>query len=241
MTLRSDRLKDIDPEFARLVAALRANGPSKDALAKTLGAVASASASPAPPPRSRSLTIASWAGIGAAIVALTVGGSRWMLEREPRRAAAPSQASAPPPLPPAESPSTPDIPTSTVSVGDLPPALSPAPPKVSAVKLPQPNAARPAVRDDIAVDDFREELLLVERIRRELSRGESSSCLRSIEQYGERFERGVLGDEVEVMHVEALALSGDAVIARIAGEQFIARHPKSPYVGRLRTILEKMK
>ena len=35
--LDDERLEEVDPEFARLVSALRKGGPSKDALSRTLG------------------------------------------------------------------------------------------------------------------------------------------------------------------------------------------------------------
>jgi hypothetical protein len=47
--------------------------------------------------------------------------------------------------------------------------------------------------------------------------------------------------EVEVMRVEALALSGAGERAQTFGKRFLAEHPTSPYAGRVRSVLEKTK
>jgi hypothetical protein len=273
-----ERLADVDPEFARLVSALRTAGPSKDAMERTLGAVAGVASEPAglgqrsrsePQPASpKSTSLVKWVGVGVAVLALSAAGRAWMQSDDGSGAKTPSTSNvvaagtehtAGPTV------STVDVPTSTVRVEDLPTAQVP-PPSVAArppapakaqrsferdavpTSTPAPSApdgtsleTKPGTTESGSRDAFREELALVERIRMQLSRGETDACLRSIDLYNERFRGGAFVQEVEVMRVEALANSGDRARARGFGERFFAEHPKSPYVERVRSVLEKTK
>lgn len=244
-----DRLSDVDPEFARLVSALRKGAPSEDALARTLGAV-NAVAAEAPAPRSGSRPVKATTvalGAGALALVLAATGYEWSRDATPRPApAAPTVAA------PAHEPFVPsEVPTASVRVEDLPPAAPPPEPpapstpqaRASSAQKPAPSIAlaRPSSTDAPAVDDFRDELALVERVRTQLSRGDNDACLRSIDQYGRRFSGGAFVQEVAVMRIEALAASGDRERARAFAANFLSEHPTSPYAGRVRSVLENNK
>ena len=75
-----DCLRDVDPEFARLVSALKSNEPQRSAIDKTLSALAAGaavsplSASLAPRPIRRTWA---WVGLGVTVLALTSAGYEW--------------------------------------------------------------------------------------------------------------------------------------------------------------------
>jgi hypothetical protein len=253
-----ERLKDVDPEFARLVSALRAGGPSKDALAKTVGVVESiAKAYPVPAQTSSRAaaraSLASWIGAGVGILVLSAAGYEWSRSRGHAGESSMPSVSAPAPVEArdhAESAGSEDLPT--VHVEDLPPAERAVLPSaatgvsktVPAAKV-QPSAgtasAPPSEPERPRESDFRDELALVERVRTQLSRGETEACLRTIDQYRERFGGGAFVQEVEVMRVEALATSGDKERAQAVGRRFLSQYPGSPYAERVRSVLEKTK
>lgn len=243
------RLEDIDPEVAKLFGALRSGGPSKEALTRTLGAVESAASAAQPGATSRPVkasSVALWVGAGALALVTTVAGYEWTRDGKDVGGVSPPSSSAPA----HEEPNTTEPPTSSVRVEDLPPAPAPSsevepPAKPLAATRSAPSAAPAAPPSTVerapSADDFRDELALVERIRTQLSRGDTEACLRSVDQYEARFASGAFVQEVEVMRVEALATSGEGDRARTFGQRFLSEHPKSPYAGRVRSVLDKTK
>lgn len=243
------RLEDIDPEVAKLFGALRTGGPSKEALARTLGAVESGASAAPPGAASRPVkasSVALWVGAGALALVTAVAGYEWTHDGKDAGVVPPPSSAAPA----LDVPSTTEQPTSSVRVEDLPPAPAPPsgdepPAKPLAAPRIAPSTAPAAPPSTVerapSADEFRDELALVERIRTQLSRGDTEACLRSIDQYEARFASGAFVQEVEVMRVEALATSGDGDRARTFGQRFLSEHPKSPYAGRVRSVLEKTK
>lgn len=234
------RLEDADPELAHLFSALRASGPSDDARARTVAAMAAAAAAPpaapAPPtsPGAATASRAAWIGLGAALLALSVAGLEWGRDDDHAPRSTPTAApaeSAPPVRPTPIEGREPQA--ASVRVEDLPPATPAAPREVTAPKA-RPDTSTPKP----AGDSFREELALVERARGELSRGDTPACLRTLDAYRAYVgpNGGVFTQEVEVMHVEALARSGDREGARARGGRFLADHPASPYAERVRSV-----
>lgn len=242
----NERLTAADPEFARLVSALRAQGPSADALAKTRRSMEAAAAVSVGPSafssQFKAASVKPWIGLGVGVLVLAVAGYKWNRDStEPGSKTEPSM-SAPSTIEDRgrESIVANESPPATVRVEDLPPVAAPAAtPSAARAKTPRTEASAPAASSD--VDSFREELVLVERMRTQLSRGETADCLRTIAEYGERFRGGAFAQEVEVMRVEALAKSGDGDSAREVGRRFLSQHPTSPYAGRVRSVLEKTK
>jgi hypothetical protein len=60
-----------------------------------------------------------------------------------------------------------------------------------------------------------------------------------LDEYAARFPGGVLAPEGAVLRVEALLSRGDRAAAVNAADAFARAYPSSPYVGKLRTLLEK--
>lgn len=156
-------------------------------------------------------------------------------------------------------------PVVTVSVNDL----APVPPEAvpPATGRPLPNAAGPATAGSpaapataanaaspppenaqpgssgsapgMARTTFAEELALVGAARSALERGDVPSCVRAVDRYQERFGSGTFAHEIEVIRIEALFASGERTRARAAAEQFVRANANSPYVDRVRSLLER--
>lgn len=230
-----ERLKDVAPEYARLFSALKSAEPKRSAVEKTLAAVAkeipptSRVADPLRPVRASRV----WVGLGVAGLALSLLGYEW--RREPSAPADVVAVTTPieaPAAAPAVDPPVTEALAASVKVEDLPFA-PPASSKPSASAPPSSRSASPALSGAAFLDD----LALVERIRTQLSRGDTDACLRSIDDYYALHRGGAFTQEVDVMRIEALATSGTRDAARAAGRRFLSQHPTSPYVDRVRSVL----
>ncbi|MDF2696470.1 MAG: hypothetical protein K0S65_4853, partial [Labilithrix sp.] len=81
---------------------------------------------------------------------------------------------------------------------------------------------------------------LVERARSALAQGRGRECLEATVGYEKRFAKGGLfREEVEVMHIEALAMSGERATARARGQRFLDVHRDTPYAERMRRVLDQ--
>ena len=221
------RLFSRDPELARVRALLDRDGPPSGAAERALAKIGGGAFS-----RGRrsgrsiglELTVVAGAallGIAAWQSAHTASLPAVTSSEAPPLVSAPvastsAASSAPTVLEPA--------PTETVRVEDLPrAATSPAP------------AASPASPGD----PFEQELALVEQARAALAGGRGSECLVVAAQHRKRFSnRGQFNEEIEVMRIEALAMTGDRARARAQAAQFLERHGDTPYAVRLRRVLE---
>ncbi|MBX3262088.1 MAG: hypothetical protein KF782_20555 [Labilithrix sp.] len=176
---------------------------------------------------------------GAVLLALVAGLGGRGGEPAPRSGAPapPSEGASPAVTAPAAHVEDREPQVASVRVEDLPPAAT-APSREAPAAKARPDTGASAKP---AADSFREELALVERARGELSRGDASACLRTIDAYGAYVgpRGGVFTQEVEVMRVEALARSGDREEARAHGRRFLADHPASPYAERVRSVLHE--
>lgn len=230
------RLVDLDPGFARLVAASDVDRPKQGRIDDVL-TQASAAAVTSRWIWSRWLT----AGVAVGIAALTVLGIGTMSSRSSTTVATserpPETVVAPPPVA-LEQPKEATV--MTVSVDDLVavPAdrapLAPSKPRaLAAGALASAEAAR-------AASTFDEELALVSSARSSLEKGDSSATLRAVSTYQDRFREGLFAQEIEVIRIEALAASGEQSRARAAAERFSAAHPKSPYADRVRSLIERL-
>lgn len=251
--LDPQRLEDVDAEFARVVSSLRASGPSKDALVRTLGAVAAVPPAPRAPAPRRWLRLVPWAGIGVMVATVSAvgyvrgNGHAPVAEHAPSVLVAP-QVDVPAPATQVER-SVAEA--STIRVDDLPsarPAAAPSAPSAPAkatvstksVVAPAETSAAPATSVARA-DGIRDELALVERARAQLSHGDSAEALRTLETHRTQFPSGMFVQEVAVMRIEALAASGNAEAARTEGARFLERHATSPYAERVRSVLAKVR
>jgi TolA-binding protein len=155
------------------------------------------------------------AKIGVAIV--VIGAAGWLALRSPERSARPLDraldqlslyAAAPPPPIPA------------------PAAVASAAATSSA---PTPSASAQAERED--------ELSLIQRAHAALRSGQAASALELTQEHAKTYPRGVLGQEREVIAVEALQRLGRYGEARSRGDAFLRVFPKSSHARRVRAIL----
>jgi outer membrane protein assembly factor BamD (BamD/ComL family) len=79
-----------------------------------------------------------------------------------------------------------------------------------------------------------EEVAAILSVRAALRQGQAARALALLDDHDRRFPRGTLGIEVELLRIEALALSGATGEARARAQRFIALHPDTPYVRRAR-------
>jgi hypothetical protein len=85
-------------------------------------------------------------------------------------------------------------------------------------------------------DTLAEEAAQLERARAELA-SDPRAALSTLDAYTRRYPKGQLGAERELIAIEALQRLGRPGAARARGEAFIAKHPKSLYVARIRKLL----
>jgi hypothetical protein len=120
-------------------------------------------------------------------------------------------------------PDTESAPIQTVRIEDLPPA---------AARVPSPGPS--------AADPFLLELSLVEQARAALANQRGRECLDVVARYTKRFSNtGHFLEEVEVMRIEALAISDDRAEARARAVRFLKEHKGTPYAERLRRVLQE--
>lgn len=230
------RLVDLDPGFARLVAASDVDRPKQGRIDDVL-AQASAAAVSSRWIWSRWLT----AGVAVGLAGLTVLGVGTMSSRSSTTIAsserAPETLVAPAPVA-AEQPKEATV--LTVSIDDL--AAAPADRAPVVPSKPRAAAAGASASGEAAHagDTFDEELALVSAARSSLEKGDSSATLRAVSTYQDRFRQGLFAQEIEVIRIEALAASGEQSRARAAAERFSAAHPKSPYADRVRSLIERL-
>ncbi len=226
-----ERLFACDPELARIRPLLDADRPPDGAAERVLAKVESGAAHPLARPRISRPGLALSLVAGAALFAVAAS--------ELGRTAAPvipvsavsvpsAPSSDPVMLPPARSgsfassapsSSIPGVHVETIRVEDLPRAPAPA--------------------TSSSGDAFELEITLVERARSALARGRGRECLDVAAQYRKRLEnKGQFNEEIEVMRIEALAMTGERARARALAALFLEQHGETPYAERLRRVLQ---
>lgn len=224
-----ERLFASDPDLARIHAMLDRDAPPDGAVeraAKRIVAaeVAFAGASLAAGAKRVGPSSKLWIVVG--LGALAVIGAGVSTTVRALRVAAPHAAESSLPAPPATQRAVeePVAPAQTIRVEDLPAA---PPPSAASSKAP-------------SGDPFLEELALVERARSTLAKGNARECLDAATGYEKRFAKnGLFAEEVEVMRIEALAMSGDRAQARARGVRFLKDHRETPYAERVGRVLEQ--
>lgn len=227
-TEEPERLFSSDPELVRIRALLDRDGPPAGAagrvLAKTGAAVRSLDVGRA---SSSALRLSLIAGAAVLVVAAsesthTAHPRTGILSTTSPVGAAADVFSGPPSSAPG-APIVESVPTETFRVEDLPRA-----------------AARVAVPSASAADPFEQELALVELARAALAGGRGRECLDVAAQYRNRFaSKGQFNEEIEVMRIEALAMTGERAPARAQAARFLEQHGETPYADRLGRVLEQ--
>jgi len=110
--------------------------------------------------------------------------------------------------------------------GALPPASRPQLPRPVSVKAPV------AARSSLA-----EQVQSLDRARVALGSADPGAALREIAHYRQAWPDGVFLTEASVLEIEALAARGERSLAAARASAFVAAHPDSPQVGRLRALM----
>ncbi len=105
-----------------------------------------------------------------------------------------------------------------------PPARAATQPKSA---IPQASAPPQPTRS------LGEEVAALDRARAAMN-DDPDAALAALDDYDKGFEGGVLAQEAAVLKIEALARAGKKQRAKAAAGRFLARHPNSPLVGRVK-------
>jgi len=254
------RLIHDDPGFRRLVDAMQKDGPSDAQMTKALSAAAKLAA------LSPTRGAGSWLGrtsvqIGLTIVAVAgiagvIAASFRYDESATTPGGPPTAASEPPAVARAVEPpiasvkvdELPSVPVPSVPASLVPPSSRPkGVDAVPAEAVPRPSAPPPCPPDGAPCRHaprratFAEELALTSEARAALERGDIRSCLGAVDRYQRRFRGGIFAQEIDVIHIEALAKSGARERAYAAAQEFLRDNASSPYEDRVRSVLEHTK
>ncbi|MDF2696230.1 MAG: hypothetical protein K0S65_4613 [Labilithrix sp.] len=222
--------------FASLVDDAHKREPSDEALQKVLDILDSPAAAPVPPARARLRAPNPWiclAVVGAGALAV-LGYST--LERPHQETAAVGATAAATIGKRIAEPAPEAVPSMPIS--DLPDSKD-APPRG------RPVAARPSASQGsssaaspapAAKPSTARELELITRAREAVTKGDARACLAAVAQHDAEFPDGQFTPEAAVMRIEATYASGDRAGARTLARAFLAKHPGSPYVARIRSL-----
>lgn len=113
----------------------------------------------------------------------------------------------------------------SVSVAIAP--SEPEPPPVVESAAPASSAAPAALASAKPASSLRSERLLLETASAALMKGDSASAIAALKQHAQRFPKGELAQEREVLLVQALAASGDGKAAERRAQDFKKKFPGS--------------
>lgn len=125
------------------------------------------------------------------------------------------------------------------------PAALPAPasePRAAEVAVPRSapvagNSVARASAASVHASSLPEQVLSLDRARVALSSGDPRAALQEIAHYRSAWPKGVFLTEASVLEIEALAKSGERSLAAMRAQAFVAAHPDSPQVDRLRALI----
>ncbi|MBX3261539.1 MAG: outer membrane protein assembly factor BamD [Labilithrix sp.] len=214
--------------FASLVADAKRREPPPEALRgllETLGA-RSAVAAPATAIRQKWMRVAIAGAGGVALLGAVTA------ELSSRRAPAPG---APPAI---AAPAVEDVSPSPAIPVTAPEPVSAAP-AIPIADLPDAKVTAPRgrLRAPAPAPSARREIELVAQAREALTRGDARACLAAVDLHDREFPAGQFALEASVMRIEATLASGDRAAARALALEYLAKHPGSPYEGRVRSLV----
>jgi hypothetical protein len=117
-----------------------------------------------------------------------------------------------------------------------------APPQVTRVAHPimaQPSAPPSPVAPDEAT--LRDEVDQLDRAHALLTQGRAAEALTALAAYERAFPKRSLGDEADLLRIEALAKSGDVDAAKVHAERLLARDEYGPHARRVRALLASLR
>lgn len=245
-------------DFERaLLRSARIDGPSPQGKQRALAALglsaallSGSTASVAAP--SAVSTVVSWMAVGALVGTGTFTAVSALSPEPPR----PALSAVPVAQPPRVLPQTPPaLPAAPPSASASPPRDLPSAAPLAAMGLPPPSVAKPlpptpASAPPVATvappqvsqetstekDPLLLELRLLDEARGALTRGDLATAGHLVTQHRERFPRGKLGLEAEVLTIELLSRQGNRGEAQRRAEAFVQGHPTSPHAPRLRAL-----
>ena len=136
--------------------------------------------------------------------------------------------------------SAPTAATNAAETSATPAAPSKAQSALPARRVDADAAAAPASDASAASlvsSRLREESAAVLAIRRTLLAGNAREALTLLARARAEFPHGALAEEREALSVRALMAAGDRDAARLRGEAFLHRFPRSPQAGDVRRLL----
>jgi TolA-binding protein len=137
-----------------------------------------------------------------------------------------ASVASPPPLPAISPPNTAPVRApEPIELGPEP-VLTPLPAPSAGAALPSA-----ATRSTRLAGSLRAERLLIETASAALMRGDPRSAILALRQHAQRFPRGDLAEEREVLLVKALAASGDSTAAEKRADDFKKKFPDSMQQG----------
>ncbi len=154
---------------------------------------------------------------GVSVAAVAAGVSVFVVQ---------TPAPLPPELPPAVEAQLPPV---TLTE----PAAEPLRPQQAERESEKATTPRGGTRSP-ASPQLSEEIRLIDSARTSLRQGEPRVAIRYLSQYSARFPNGRFSLEAAALRIESLAASGEQSRARALAQRFIANHPKSLLVERVR-------
>jgi hypothetical protein len=169
--------------------------------------------------------------LGLAVGGSVIGaGAAYLGERELTTAVVPA---APRPADAATRPTAPEPPPEHASLAE-PCENEQCIPTFPGTELPPRRAATSSKTDLLA-----EESALLMEARAELRSGDLRGAQATLDRLRQKYPRGVLGQEREVLSIELLSVRGDEETARRKARSFVAAHPNSPHSPKLQRFLEQ--
>ena len=122
---------------------------------------------------------------------------------------------------------SPPVPPSPPLARDDAPARAPVAGFSASASAPKPDSTVSA------------EIGLIDRAREALERGDTNEALAALEEHDRTFESGALGEEAELLRIEALLARGRTDAAAVLARTFLQAHPNSPHADRARRALKR--
>lgn len=127
----------------------------------------------------------------------------------------------------------------TLSEGSQPEAR-PAPSKSRSAKALEASGSTEsgvAVGSPAPRQSLIEEQRVIEAARSAVARGDAGGALATLDGYQRAYANGQFGPEALALRVQALSAAGQASRARLLAEEFEAKYPHHPLLGRVRSVV----
>jgi hypothetical protein len=111
-----------------------------------------------------------------------------------------------------------------------------AAPAASASSDASPAASAPPDPKALSRQRLEKEVAQLDRVSQAIAAGDGNRALGLIAQYRQMFGDGQLSTEAAAMEIQALFLAGDRANATRLAAIFLASHPRSPHVSRVRAL-----